>query len=208
MTRNSSYFAVTPRGFKCNNPASVLFKQELEDTREEERIAIELFVAKLRYKLNSLKAQRQKEAALEHLDFKQSDDASIMKIKGRPSESESDFVSQPPAEIDLLEGIPEDLRDAAAVDEWDPENDVQFLNQIKNYALSIDGHLDATVYAQFLYPLGYAQSYNRQKTILRRPLSISCAELVVRFGPFTSAQSVSRRDFQSNPLFTIRKSHR
>jgi hypothetical protein len=57
--------------------------------------------------------------------------------------------------MDLLEGVPEDLRDEDILKEWDEENDIQFLNLLKNYALNVDGHVDANVFANFLYPLGY-----------------------------------------------------
>jgi hypothetical protein len=65
LTKNAPYFDLTPRGFKCRAPGNVLWEQEKEDVFEEERVARELFVAKLRYKLNQLKAQRQAEASQE-----------------------------------------------------------------------------------------------------------------------------------------------
>lgn len=79
-----------------------------------------------------------------------------MEIAPIPAESEAEFLSHSPTlSIDLLEGIDEELRDEAVLKEWDEENDIQFLNALKDYALSVDGYVDATVFANFLYPLGY-----------------------------------------------------
>lgn len=63
LTQHSNFFDHTPRGFRCVHAEDSLLRIERDIVLEEERRAQQIFTAKMRYKLNTLRAQRQQEAS-------------------------------------------------------------------------------------------------------------------------------------------------
>mgnify|MGYP002479962278 CR=1 FL=1 len=76
-------------------------------------------------------------------------------FEGNAEEAEEEVViKKPPKDPSDKEQISE-LTNAPVKDKWDVSKDIEFMQQLKAYALSQDEEaIDSTIFTRFLYPLG------------------------------------------------------